>query len=109
VDGVLSRNPFVANFDAFWYNRGDLVRTQNLLPASAVFPEVDRVQIILALSNNILTVPATLKASMNGVLIGNITVNPGDTVKNVLFNVHFVNPTSNTRDVGANIYGTAPH
>jgi hypothetical protein len=107
VDGVLSRNAFGSQFDGFWFNRGDLVRRQFLLPA--LFQDVDRVQISLAITNNVLTAPASVRASMNGIVLGTITINPGDVAKVVNFNTVFVNPASNTRDVGANLYGVAPH
>lgn len=108
VDGVVSRNPFSSQFDAFWFNKGDLNRTQFLLPAS--FTDVDQVQVILTITNNVLSgASATLLASINGIQLGTITVNPGNTSKTGTFSTVFVNPTSNTRDVGANLYGKAPH
>jgi len=107
VDGVLSHNAFTAQFDGFWFNKGDLVRTQFTLPAS--FQDIDRVEITLAITNNTLTSNGTLMVSMNGVKLGNITINPGNTSKAVAFSTVFVNPSSITRDVGANLYGQAPH
>jgi hypothetical protein len=67
------------------------------------------VQINLTITNNVLTVPATLRASMNGVIVGDIVINPGDAAKVAFFNTAFVNPANTTRDVGANLYGQAPH
>jgi hypothetical protein len=107
VDGVLSRGTFTAQFDAFWFNAGDLVRTQFSLPAA--FPDVDRVDVTLAVTDNVLTVPATVQVSMNGIALGDVVVNPGDAVKSVSFPTAFVRPTTNTRDLGANVYGHAPH
>ena len=107
VDGVLSHAAFSQQFDGFWFNNGDLIRTQSLVPAT--FKDINRVDITLGITNNVLTVPATLVASINGKVVGQIVVNPGDTTKSVSLPFAFVQPTTATRDLGANVYGEATH
>ena len=107
VDGVLSRNSFTAQYDGFWFNRGDLYRGQVTLPSAN--KDVDLVRVALTITNNVLTAPATLALSMNGLKVGDITVNPGDASKTVSFPVHFVNPAQKTRDVGSNLYNDSKH
>ncbi len=106
-DGVLSRGVFTAQFDGFWFNRGDLYRAQATLPANV--KDVDQVRIVMTVSNNVLTAPATLVLSINGLKVGDITVNPGNAVKDLTFPVHFVNPAGNTRDDASNLYNDSKH
>lgn len=107
VDGVLSRGAFTSKYDGFWFNRGDLYRTIVTVPAATT--DVDLVRVQMTITNNVLTAPATLALSMNGLKVGDITINPGDASKTVSFPVHFVNPVSASRDVGSNLYNDAEH
>jgi hypothetical protein len=107
VDGVLSRGAFGTRWDGFWFNRGDLYRTFVTLPAAVT--DIDQVRVQMTITNNALAAPATLAVSLNGLLAGNITVNPGDANKIVTFAVHFVNPVSAVRDVGSNLYNDSRH
>jgi hypothetical protein len=107
VDGVLSRGAFGARWDGFWFNQGDLYRTILTMPAAAT--DIDQVRVQMAITNNGLSAPATLAVSLNGLLAGVITVNPGDANKVVTFPVHFVNPVSAVRDVGSNLYNDSRH
>ncbi len=107
ADGVLSRNTFTAQYDGFWFNRGDLYRTLVTLPSAT--RDVDQVRVTLNITNNALTAPATLALSMNGLKVGDITINPGDGVKNVSFPVHFVNPANKSRDTASNLYNDSRH
>jgi hypothetical protein len=107
ADGVLSRLPFTVPFDGFWFNRGDLYRTLFTLPAATL--DVDLVTINMNLSNNILANPQTLALSINGLKVGEITINPGDVVKNLSFPIHFVNPVTTARDTASNLYNDSKH
>lgn len=107
ADGVLSRNAFAAQYDGFWFNRGDLYRTLVTMPAAT--QDVDLVRITMNITNNVLTAPATLALSLNGLKVGDITVNPGDAAKTVSFPVHFVNPASASRDTASNLYNDSKH
>lgn len=109
VDGALSRGNFASGgqFDAFWFNQGDLYRTHFTLPPS--FLDVDRVEVTLNLTDNTLTSPETLAVSMNGIKLGDVTVNPGDTTLVVPLTTHFVNPAQTSRDLGSNVFNSAPH
>jgi hypothetical protein len=84
VDGVCSRTAFESVHDGFWFHQGDLARgTRNLDPgyaaaAGSANRDLDRVQVRLTVTNNVLTVPAVLVASVNGLVLGEVTVNPGD-------------------------------
>jgi hypothetical protein len=107
VDGVLARDPFVKQFDGYWFNRGDLYRTQVTIPTAN--KDVDLVQVSMNIAENFLSEPAKLALSMNGLKIGDITINPGENTKTVSFPVHFVNPPSNTRNNASNLYNDAKH
>ena len=107
VDGVLSRDVFGAQFDGFWFNRGDLYRTQVTIPTAN--KDVDLVQVNMTITDNSLTTPATLALSMNGLKVGDVIINPGDSIKTVSFPVHFVNPPGATRNNASNLYNDAKH
>lgn len=107
VDGVSSRNPFGSQFDAYWWHVGDLYRAQFTLPST--YKDVDQVKVTLAITNNTLTGSETLRVSMNGIVLGDIVVSPGESSKVGTFSVNFVNPACNTRDVGSNLYNNGKH
>lgn len=107
VDGVIARDDYTSQFDGFWWNKGDLYRTLFKLPDT--FTDIDQVSVTLNIKNNSLGESATLRASMNGIVLGNIVVNPGDTTETGTFNVNFVNPKFNSRDLGSNIYNEGKH
>ena len=69
----------------------------------------DQVRLTLTITDNGLTQPAVLRASMNGRVLGDFSVNPGDGVKVVAFalNPPFVNPAGNDRREGENVYNKA--
>jgi hypothetical protein len=102
VDGVLARNAFGTQFDGYWWHVGDLYRAQ--MTMSGTFLDVDQVVVVLNITDNVLSAPETLRVSMNGKVLGDIVVNPGDVLKTGTFATHFTNPANNTRDVGANLY-----
>ena len=108
VDGVLA-NTSAAQFDGFWWHAGDLYRAH--LTMDGTRKDVDQVRVTLTITNNSLTAPARLRASMNGRVLGDITVNPGDGVKLVSFalNPPFVNPAGGDRREGENVYNKATH
>ena len=121
VDGVLSRDPFATQYDAYWWHVGDLYRAQFTLPAT--FTDIDQVTVRLNITDNVMSgLSETLRASMNGIVLGDMVVNPGDVgFKTFTFNLNgtgdgiggthppFVNPSQNTRDIGRNHYNEAPH
>jgi hypothetical protein len=109
VDGVLSNVGAGVQFNGFWYHRGDLYRAHFTMDATR--KDVDQVRLTFTISNNSLTSPARLRASMNGRVIGDITINPGNAVKVVSFNLTppFVNPYPTSRGVGENVYNTNVH
>jgi hypothetical protein len=108
VDGVLSRNAFGAQFDGFWWHTGDLYRAQFSLAATR--EDIDQVQVSIALANNILAGDSeTVRVSLNGQVLGDIVINPGDVAKNATYNVHFVNPVFRARAFGENIYNDGKH
>ena len=106
VDGVLARDVFTSQFDGFWFNRGDLYRTQVTIPTAN--KDVDLVQVTMNVEN-FLSEPATLALSMNGLKVGDITIFPGENFKTVSFPVHFVNPPGATRNNASNLYNDAKH
>jgi hypothetical protein len=108
VDGVLA-NSSPGQFDAFWWHAGDLYRAH--LRMDATRKDVDQVRLTLTISNNVLTAPATLRVSMNGRVLGDFNVNPGDGVKLVSFGLNppFVNPAGGDRREGENVYNQASH
>ncbi|TLD40300.1 MAG: Membrane-type matrix metallopeptidase-1 [Candidatus Jettenia ecosi] len=107
VDGVLSRDPFVSQFDGYWWHIGDLYRAQHRLSSS--YKDIDQVKVALTISDNILLGPETLRVSLNGIVVGDIVVNPGDVSKVATFNVRFVNPKEKSRDIGTNFYNEGKH
>ena len=109
VDGALA-NVGGAQFDAFWWHAGDLYRAHFTMDATR--KDVDQVRLTLNITNNVLTAPLTLRASMNGRVLGDFNVNPGDGAgKLVIFNLTppFVNPAGNSRREGENVYNRSPH
>lgn len=110
VDGVIARDPFVSQFDGYWWHVGDLYRAHITLPA-ATHKDIDQVIVSLAIADNILGSSETLRVSMNGRVLGDIVVNPGDAAKVATFAVNppFVNPYRNARDIGANNYNDGKH
>jgi hypothetical protein len=66
--------------------------------------------VTLNITDNVLTLtPVTLKVSMNGRVLGNIVVAPGNVVKvgNFVLNPAFVNPFGGSRREGENVYNKA--
>lgn len=64
----------------------------------------------IALANNILAGDSeTVRVSLNGQVLGDIVINPGDVAKNATYNVHFVNPVFRARAFGENIYNDGKH
>ncbi|MBC6927508.1 MAG: hypothetical protein DWB56_00885 [Candidatus Jettenia sp.] len=63
----------------------------------------------MTISDNILLGPETLRVSLNGIVVGDIVVNPGDASKVATFNVRFVNPKNSSRDIGTNFYNEGKH
>ena len=108
LDGVLA-NVGGAQFDGFWWHAGDLYRAHFRMDATR--QDVDQVRLTLTIANNGLTAPARLRASMNGRVLGDFNVNPGDGVKLVSFalNPPFVNPAGANRREGENVYNKATH
>ena len=51
----------------------------------------------------------TLALSMNGLKVGDVIINPGQSIKTVSFPVHFVNPPGATRNNASNLYNDAKH
>jgi Matrixin len=105
VDGVLANPAFGTQYDGFIWHLGDLYRAQ--LTMDAARRDVDRVIVTLNITNNSLTLtPVTLKVSMNGRVLGNIVVAPGNVVKvgNFLLSPPFVNPAGGSRREGENVY-----
>ena len=102
VDGVLEHAPFGSQFDGHWWHVGDLYRSYFRLSSS--YKDIDQVKVTLTISDNTLIVPETLRVSLNGIVLGDIVVNPGDTSKIATFDVNFINPKNSTRDVGSNFY-----
>jgi len=108
VDGVL-QNSTNGQFDGFWFHAGDLYRAHFRMDATR--KDVDQVRVTLTISNNVLSAPAVLRVSMNGRVLGDVVVNPGDGVKLAVFGLNppFVNPAPASRGVGENVYNRATH
>jgi Matrixin len=108
VDGVIA-NVGGAQFDGYWWHAGDLYRAHFTMDATR--KDVDQVRLTLTITDNALTAPAVLRASMNGRVLGDIGVNPGDGIKVVSFapNPPFVNPAGADRREGENVYNKATH
>jgi len=107
VDGVLSREAFGARFDGYWFNKGDLYRTQFLIPPTIL--DIDQLRISLTITDNSLTKPQVLALSLNGLKVGEVAVNPGDITRTESFALNFVNPTTRTRDTGSNLYNRSAY
>jgi hypothetical protein len=109
VDGVLANSTNGVQFDSFLWHLGDLYRAQLTLDATR--KDVDRVIVTLNITDNVLVAPATvtLRVSMNGRVLGNIIVSPGNVVKTTTFNLNppFVNPNGGSRREGENAYNKA--
>jgi Matrixin len=110
VDGVLANPAFGTQYDSYIWHLGDLYRAQLTMDAARL--DVDRVIVTLNITDNILTLtPVTLRVSMNGRILGNIVVAPGNAVKvgNFLLNPPFVNPSGGSRREGENVYNKSTH
>jgi Matrixin len=108
VDGVLANPAFGTQYDGYIWHLGDLYRGQ--LTMDAARRDVDRVIVTLNITDNILTLtPVTLRVSMNGRVLGNIVVAPGNLVKvgNFPLSPPFVNPAGGSRREGENVYNKA--
>jgi Matrixin len=105
VDGVLANTVNGTQFDSYIWHLGDLYRAQLTLDATRL--DVDRVVVTLNITDNGLTLtPVTLKVSMNGRVLGTMSVAPGNVVKTATFilNPPFVNPFGGSRREGENAY-----
>jgi hypothetical protein len=107
VDGVVAKNSFASQFDGYFWHKGDLYRT--LFTLSSSYKDIDMVRVTLTITNNVLTAPLQLRASLNGKVLGDIQIDPGNATKTVTFPVHFVNPFLKAKDLGSNIYGDVLH
>lgn len=107
VDGVLARDAYGAQFDGYWWHVGDLCRAQFGLPATR--EDIDQIQVDMTISNNVLTDPETVRLSLNGQVLGDIVINPGDVAKSATYPVHFVNPSLKAQAFGENIYNDGKH
>jgi len=108
VDGVLANPTNGTQFDSFIWHLGDLYRAQLTLDATR--KDVDSVKVTLNITDNVLNLAnVTLKVSMNGRVLGNIVVAPGNVVKVATFTLNppFVNPAGGTRREGENVYNKA--
>ena len=108
VDGVIA-NVGGAQFDGFWWHAGDLYRAHFKMDSTR--KDVDQVRVTLTISDNSLAQQLILRVSMNGRVLGDIVVNPGDGVKLASFalNPPFVNPGGASRVIGENVYNKATH
>jgi hypothetical protein len=108
VDGVIA-NTGGGQFDGFWWHAGDLYRAHFRVDATR--KDVDQVRLTLTISDNTLTQAAILRASLNGRVLGDFAINPGEAAKLVSFSLNppFVNPGSASRAVGENVYNKATH
>lgn len=108
IDGVIA-NTGGGQFDGFLWHAGDLYRAH--LKMDVTRKDVDQVRVTLNISNNTLTEALFLRVSMNGRVLGDIVVNPGDLNKLGVFNLNppFVNPGGASRVIGENVYNRATH
>ena len=108
VDGVLANTVLGTQFDGYIWHLGDLYRAY--LTMDGTRKDVDQVKVTLTISDNILaSASVTLRVSMNGRVLGNIVVSPGNVSKVATFNLNppFVNPSGGSRREGENVYNKA--
>jgi hypothetical protein len=108
VDGVLANASFGTQYDGFIWHRGDLYRAQLTLDATR--KDIDRVLVDLTITDNVLaSASVTLRFSMNGRVLGDVVVGPGQLAKSVAFGLTppFVNPAGGSRREGENTYNRA--
>lgn len=104
VDGVYSHSVYSTRHDGYWFMMGDLYRAKIQIPEyfdnASTYKDFDQVEVIINISDSTLTTgnTVTLRVSINGLVIGDITINPTDTVVTETFAVHLVHPRFNLLD-----------
>jgi hypothetical protein len=77
------------------------------LTLSNTLTDIDQVQVVLTLTDNILTAQQRLAISINGKKLGVVVVKPGSTTLTATYPINWTNPPGNGGDAAALHYGTA--